>query len=588
MRHHALDLPRRLAALGRRRAIGAVVLNAVAGVTEGIGVLALVPLLKLLGIGNRGEAPPDPWIFALVLTGYVLLAGVAAHIGQTRHRAAQALTLDFLDRLRADLHAAILAMEWNAFRKRRSADLQQAMTGEIGRIHMAVTALGNLTGALLAIPFLAAAALFLSPALTGAALVMVVLAAAATRHLNARSWLLGRQLGEANKAAMADLADNLAGLRLIKIFTAEAAREEKLSSRFADARRNQRAYERAHATERAVLQTIAAAAAAGGLSMAVFLLRLPLAEALTLMLAYGRLLQAALRCLSNWRRLAGASAALATYDETLAACRAAAEPPAIGTPSPSLQREMRFSGVVVRHDEKQGHERGAPVLDHIDAVIPAGKITALIGPSGAGKSTLLDLALGLTTPDGGHISIDGVRLSPDVRRAWRRSVSACPQDPFLFHDTLRANLRLACPDADDGALWAALEAVAAADFVRALPQGLDTVAGDRGLRFSGGERQRLALARAWLHRPAFLALDEATASLDGETETAVARALANLRGSCTVLVVAHRPSTVQAADHVLMLDAGRLTAAGTWDDVRAAAGPRLAALGMAGPRQPSP
>ena len=574
--------------MGRRRAIGAVVLNAVAGVTEGIGVLALVPLLKLLGIGNGGEAPPDPWVFALVLTGYVLLAGVAARIGQTRHRAVQALTLDFLDRLRADLHAAILAMEWNAFRKRRSADLQQAMTGEIGRIHMAVTALGNLTGALLAIPFLAAAALFLSPALTGAALVMVVLAAAATRHLNARSWLLGRQLGEANKAAMADLADNLAGLRLIKIFTAEAAREEKLSSRFADARRNQRAYERAHATERAVLQTIAAAAAAGGLYMAVFLLRLPLAEALTLMLAYGRLLQAALRCLSNWRRLTGASAALATYDETLAACRAAAEPPAIGTLPPSLQTEMRFSGVVVRHDEKQGDERGPLVLDHIDAVIPAGKTTALIGPSGAGKSTLLDLALGLTTPDGGHISIDGVRLSPDVRRAWRQSVSACPQDPFLFHDTLRANLRLACPDADDGALWAALEAVAAADFVRALPRGLDTVAGDRGLRFSGGERQRLALARAWLRRPAFLALDEATASLDGETETAVARALANLRGSCTVLVVAHRPSTVQAADHVLMLDAGRLTAAGTWDDVRAAAGPRLAALGMAGPRQPSP
>jgi ATP-binding cassette, subfamily C, bacterial len=575
MKHFALDLPRRLAAVGRRRAASALALNALAGLTEGIGVLALVPLLKLLGIGD-GAAPLDPRFFALVLTGYVLLVGGAALIGRARNLTAQALTLEFLDRLRADLHAAVLNMEWRAFRKRRAADLQQVMTGEIGRIHGAVIALGDLLGAALAMPFLAVAAVILSPALTAAALAVVIVAALATRGLGARGWRLGRELGAANQAAMADLVDNLAGLRLIKIFAAENARAAVLSNRFAAVRDNQRAYQRAQSAERAVLQTVAAAAAAGGLYLAVFVLRLPLAEALTLMLAYGRLLQAALRCLSGWRRLTGSSAALIAYDETLAACRAASEPAASGLHPPSLQKEIRLSGVVVRH----GDPDTPPALDHVDAVIPAGKVTALIGPSGAGKSTFVDLVLGLTAPDAGCVTVDGVELSPGLRRAWRGGVSACPQDPFLFHDTLRANLRLARPDADDAALWTALEDAAATDFVRALPHGPDTVAGDRGGRFSGGERQRLALARALLRRPVFLALDEATASLDDQTAAAVATTVDRLRGGTTVLIVAHRLSAVAHADHVLLLEAGRIHAAGTWEEVRAQAGPRLAAIGM--------
>jgi ATP-binding cassette subfamily C protein len=269
-------------------------------------------------------------------------------------------------------------------------------------------------------------------------------------------------------------------------------------------------------------------------------------------------------------------AALASYDETLTLCRDVAEP-ITSADAPELHHGMRFSRVSVTYGQGDDTRTG---LDGVDAELPAGKITAVIGPSGAGKSTLADLVSGLTVPDSGEILIDDVPLVSGLRRVWRQRVAVVPQDPFVFHDTIAANLRLARPEADDAALWQALEEAAVADVVRAMPLGLNTVVGDRGARLSGGERQRVVLARALLRWPALLVLDEATASLDGETEAVVARTLASLRGTCTVLVVAHRPSTVRAADHVLLLEAGRLIAAGSWPEVRRVAGPRLAVLGM--------
>lgn len=569
-------LCRRLLEMGRGRIIRVLTLNVAAGFAEGVGVLALVPLLGLMGIGGDG-APPDNWRLALALVGYVGLVAAAAWIVRGRNLAAQTLNLDFLDHLRSDLHAAILAMEWARFRSLRTAELQQAITGEVGRISFAVSLLGQLAGMMLTLPFMLGAALWLSWPMTVAALTAAALVMLATRRLGAESFRLGRQLGEVNRAATADLADDLAGLRIIKSFGAEAERAAGIAARFAAVRHNQLAHQHTQANERMALQTAAGIAAAGALYLALAGLRMPMADALVLILAYGRLLQTALRGLSNWRQLTGAVAALESYDAAMALCRAAAEP-AIpdGITVPEPRRAIRLCGVSLAYSHGDGTRTG---LDNITAELPAGAITAVIGPSGAGKSTLADLVAGLTVPDAGEIRIDNAPLTADLRHAWRRHVAVVPQDPFLFHDTIAANLRLARPDATDNELWAVLDATAAG-FVRQLPQGLETVVGDRGARLSGGERQRIVLARAWLRRPALLVLDEATASLDGETEAVVARALTGLRGKCTVLVVAHRPSTVQTADHVLLLEQGRLVAAGSWDGVRATAGARLAALGM--------
>ena len=192
-----------------------------------------------------------------------------------------------------------------------------------------------------------------------------------------------------------------------------------------------------------------------------------------------------------------------------------------------------------------------------------------------GKSTLVDILLGLIEPGAGEVRIDGRRLAGSDLRRWRRSVAYVPQDPYLFHDTIGANLRWARPEATEAELWEALRLAAAADFVAALPEGLGTVAGDRGARLSGGERQRIVLARALLREHALLLLDEATGQLDAATEERIVAALRSLRGRTTIVAVAHRPALMEAADRIVVLESGRVAAAGDWR----ALGPRLTGSG---------
>jgi ATP-binding cassette subfamily C protein len=180
------------------------------------------------------------------------------------------------------------------------------------------------------------------------------------------------------------------------------------------------------------------------------------------------------------------------------------------------------------------------------------------GPSGSGKTTLLDLIAGLLRPNNGRIWIDERELTDSMARTWRTSIAYVLQEPFLFHDTIRANLLVAKPDADESELQQALGAAKAAAFVDALPAGMDTIVGDRGTRFSGGERQRLALARALLRRPSLLILDEPTSSLDEQNEQMVFEGIEGLKGRVTMILVTHRPENVRSVDLTLRMEQGRL------------------------------
>ena len=211
------------------------------------------------------------------------------------------------------------------------------------------------------------------------------------------------------------------------------------------------------------------------------------------------------------------------------------------------------------------------VLRGIDLELEKGSFVAMVGPSGGGKSTLADLILGLLEPTEGQITIDDQPL--DMHR-WRANIAYVPQETFLFHHSIRSNLLWAAPQASDKELWDVLEMAAATDFVKRLPQGLDSVVGERGIQLSGGERQRIALARALLRKPALLVLDEATSSLDHHSEERIRDAITNLHGNLTMLIIAHRPSTIQIADFIAIIDQGKIIDQGRCEAIEKVKGTR--------------
>ncbi|HEV2087654.1 MAG TPA: ATP-binding cassette domain-containing protein, partial [Cryptosporangiaceae bacterium] len=240
--------------------------------------------------------------------------------------------------------------------------------------------------------------------------------------------------------------------------------------------------------------------------------------------------------------------------------------PTVATPLPAVAGAVRFEGV------RFAYRADRPVLPALDLDVPAGQTLALVGPTGAGKTTIARLFARFYDPLDGRVTLDGVDLRDICEEDLRRAVVLITQENFLFTGSVADNVAFGRPGASRAEVEAAAEAIGADVFIRALPHGYDTEVSKRGGRLSAGQRQLVAFARAFLADPAVLILDEATSSLDIPSERAVQRALRTILADRTALIIAHRLSTVEIADRVLVLDGGRVVEDGSPAELIAAGG----------------
>ncbi len=244
---------------------------------------------------------------------------------------------------------------------------------------------------------------------------------------------------------------------------------------------------------------------------------------------------------------------------------------------PKLRESIEFRGVSYAYP---GGEAGRRVVDNFSLKIRKGEMVALVGPSGAGKSTLLSLIPRFFDPDSGQILVDGQDIRDFKVKSLREQIALVTQEVFLFHDTVRSNIRAGNFMANDSDMIDAASAAQALKFIEAMPQGFDTLIGDRGQKLSGGERQRLSIARAILRDAPILLLDEATSALDAENERLVQAALDNLLKGKTSIVVAHRLSTIRRADRIVVLEEGRISEIGSHRELLDRGGPYAKALSL--------
>lgn len=535
-----------------------------AGLTEGISLLVFVPALQLLHdpdaaggtIAARAlHSLGVPLSLGPVLLLCTLLVTARSMLVHAKNNAAAALHMGFASQLRKRFYQSLAEAHWSTTGRLRSADLEETVINGIGRVQSGVWALFLLTQAVILLAVYAMLSMLISPPLTALVASAGLLLLLALRGQRRRATDLGRAVNEAHRDSFRELSALVHGLKVAKSFGIEEAHSERFARSVDVLTKGSLRYAALRSQSSLYFQLAAGGLLAGSVYLGDRVLGLDLPALLVLIFCVVRLTPYVGQLQGFLQELLFALPTLQATQELESCLRAARE-------QRPTDQSFTFVDVLIAEDLVLSYPGSSkPALDQVSIRLPAGSCTALVGPSGAGKSTVADVLLGLITPDAGRVLVDGRELSPDSARAWRQRVAYVPQETFLLPESVRANLLLGTPEASEEMLWAALDAAAAGDFVRALPQGLDTLVGERGSALSGGERQRLALARALLRQPLLLVLDEATSALDADNQERIGAALETMRGKVTILLIAHNSALIERADRIVRIEQGRVVPA---------------------------
>lgn len=553
------------------KVIASFLLMLASSASSGIGILLIIPLMASIGVDIGGFSPSSgipqaingitsslgiTLDLASVLVLYLTIIFIMAAIAFVNTIVATSLRQSFVVHLRNKLARRLFYAEWSYISRAHMSDFVRLLTGQVQTVSSCLYLLLSLANSLILVAVYLGFSLLLSPVLTSIALVCGLALAALLWPINKRIHASGSLGLKANQAIHRSIYENVASLKIIKSFTAE----ERYLHRMAQSNTTLEAQQVRIAKFNALTRFVNLVGAAVIFTLlfygAIQWLSLPIANLLVILFIFSRLMpqissiqgtvQNLFHQAPSYQNLVSHFSELDKWSEHVNENSNVIE----------FGNELELKNLCYQYTECD-----TSVLKNLDAKIQHNSTVAIVGPSGVGKSTLADLISGLLLPTSGKILVDGQEINTENRQAWRASVAYVTQEVFLFHETVRENLNWVCaPDRFNSEseaereMWRVLKLAAADEFVKHLPNGLDTAIGDRGVKLSGGERQRLALARALLTNPEVLILDEATSALDKINELKVRDALVNLKGKQTIIIIAHNEATIEHVSHRIILN----------------------------------
>lgn len=547
-------------------------LSIVAALFESVGLVLLVPLLSIVtavdhtGSGRIHQAVLHSLDLAgaqtrterlsLLLGLFAVLIVIRAVVVARRDMTMARLQMGFVEQIRARIAYSLAAAPWPVVSKLQHARVTHLMSGDVQRVRAAANSTLQILTTLVLTLFQVAVALLLAPALTGIALVLIAAGVSANFALLGRAHRVGAQLSRAGVALMHETTQFLGGLKLAAAQNRQAGFVDEFKASQVALKDQQLVFARQQALSRLAATVISGLVAALIVFVGLTLLDTTPTVLIAMLLIFARISGPAMQIGQTMQRLANALPAYAQLCELCSELVAIEKPKLCSTRSFIARGPISFRNVSFRYQNTQP----ADLITDLNLVIEPGSFVGVSGPSGIGKTTFADLLVGLLEPETGEIAVGDTPLRGPAAVSWRDHVSYVGQDPYLFRDTIRRNLLWAYPQASETELWEAL-AIAGADvFVRKMQSGLDTIVGERGSLVSGGERQRLCLARAVLRQPWLYVFDEATSAIDVSAERSILKRLIAFDPRPTIVMIAHRDASLTACDRILRFEGGRLVA----------------------------
>ena len=557
------------AAFAGMEGIWGAVLAIAGAVFESVGLVLLVPLLGI--VTASGSAPG--WIqraalrilemtgahtrntqLSVLLGAFAVLIVIRAVVTARRDVTLSRLQIGFVEHVRRGLAEKLAAAPWPAISRLQHARVTNLLTGDIQRVGSAALFTVQLSTAAVLTSFQIAIAFVLGPALAAVALLLIAIGAVASFAVLGRAHSIGARLSRTNVALMHETTQFLGGLKLAAGQNRQADFVNEFEASLAAVKREQFAFIRQQNRNRRTATIVSGLTGALIAFVGLTLFDTPPPVLIAMLLVFARISAPVLQISQGLQQLAHTLPAYADVGQLERELAAAPSPQPGRGAAAIVPGAIVFRDVNYRYDAAR---QSAGALVDLNLSIEPGSFVGVTGPSGAGKTTFADLLIGLLEPQSGDITIGGTALQGPAAAAWRDHLSYVVQDPYLFRDTIRRNLLWASPQSGEAEIWDALAIAEADALVDGMPDGLDTVLGERGTLISGGERQRLCLARAVLRRPWLFVLDEATSAIDVATESKILKKFAAITPRPTVVIIAHRDESLANCDRVYRFENGR-------------------------------